>query len=216
VAKVSWWLDPLCQTKGATSRRPSRVIAGSDPGGAVVCWARRVRRRRRSTADPERVRGGDHPSAGYVTTADHPVRTAVNSSSRTSARPRAAIAIEGLASYPGGDVPLLKDVKGGAVEMAAVSSAVWGTQGVNCFDALQALGLITRYDLEQQVIDGPIGESMLGCTAAAGVHGLAIHGRPAQAAGRQGGADLAGHLQGQEDPHARLERAADRHQRPRR
>lgn len=113
---------------------------------------------------------------GYVTTADHPYGTAVNSFIKdVSTASGGKIAIEGLASYPGGDVPLLQDVKGGAVEMASVSSAVWGTQGVNCFDALQALGLITRYDLEQQVIEGPIGESMLGCTTAAGVHGLAIH-----------------------------------------
>ena len=37
-------------------------------------------------------------------------------------------------------------------------------------------------------------------------------GRPAQAAGRQGGAHLSGGLQGQEDPHAGLERPGDRHQ----
>ena len=36
-----------------------------------------------------------------------------------------SIAIEGLPTYPQGDVPLLQDVKGGAVEMASVSSAVW-------------------------------------------------------------------------------------------
>lgn len=113
---------------------------------------------------------------GYVTTADHPYGVAVNQFIKdVSTASGGKIAIEGLASYPGGDVPLLQDVKGGAVEMASVSSAVWGTQGVTCFDALQALGLITRYDLEKEVIEGPIGASMLGCTSAAGVHGLAIH-----------------------------------------
>ena len=113
---------------------------------------------------------------GYVTTADHPYGVAVNQFIKdVGTASGGKIAIEGLANYPGGDVPLLQDVKGGAVEMASVSSAVWGTQGVTCFDALQALGLITRYDLEKEVIDGPIGKSMLGCTSAAGVHGLAIH-----------------------------------------
>lgn len=113
---------------------------------------------------------------GYVTAPEHPYGIAVNQFIKdVSTASGGKIAIEGLANYPGGDVPLLQDVKGGAVEMASVSSAVWGTQGVTCFDALQALGLITRYDLEKQVIDGPIGASMLGCTSAAGVHGLAIH-----------------------------------------
>ena len=101
-------------------------------------------------------------------------------------------------------MPLLQDVKGGAVEMATVSSAVWGTQGVTCFDALQALGLITRYDLEKEVIDGPIGRSMLGCTAAAGVHGLAIHeGGLRKPLGAKVALTSPGGLQGQEDPHAR-------------
>ena len=113
---------------------------------------------------------------GYVTAPEHPYGVAVNQFIKdVSTASNGAIAIEGLANYQGGDVPLLQDVKGGAVEMATVSSAVWGTQGVTCFDALQALGLITRYDLEKEVIDGPIGKSMLGCTSAAGVHGLAIH-----------------------------------------
>ena len=113
---------------------------------------------------------------GYVTTADHPYGVAINQFIKdVSTASGGKIAVEGLPSYPGGDVPLLQDVKGGAVEMASVSSAVWGTQGVTCFDALQALGLITRYDLEKEVIDGPIGASMLSCTTAAGLHGLAIH-----------------------------------------
>lgn len=113
---------------------------------------------------------------GYVTTADHPYGIAVNQFIKdVTAASDGKIAIEGLPTYPQGDVPLLQDVKGGAVEMASVSSAVWGTQGVTCFEALQALGLITRYDLEEQVITGPIGSSMLECTSAVGLKGLAIH-----------------------------------------
>jgi TRAP-type transport system periplasmic protein len=86
-----------------------------------------------------------------------------------------AISVQTRPSYPGGDVPLLQGVRDGAVEMASVSSAVWATQGVRSFDALQALGLITRYDLEREVITGPIAEEMLQGVEAIGLKGLAIH-----------------------------------------
>jgi TRAP-type transport system periplasmic protein len=113
---------------------------------------------------------------GYVTPPEHPYGIAINNFIEEVADASdGAIAIEPLPSFQGGDVPLLQNLRGGAVDMASVSSAVWGTQGVNCFDALQALGLITRYDLERQVITGPIGEEMLACTDAIGVKGLAIH-----------------------------------------
>jgi TRAP-type C4-dicarboxylate transport system substrate-binding protein len=113
---------------------------------------------------------------GYVTAPEHPYGIAVDSFvEAVSTASGGAIAIETLPTYQGGDVPLLQDVRGGTVEMASVSSAIWGTQGVTCFDALQALGLITRYDLEREVITGPIGESMLACTDAVGLKGLAIH-----------------------------------------
>lgn len=113
---------------------------------------------------------------GYVTAPEHPYGIAINNFiDEVTAASNGAIAIEALPNYQGGDVPLLQDARGGAVDMASVSSAVWGTQGVNCFDALQALGLITRYDLEREVITGPIGEEMLACTEAVGLKGLGIH-----------------------------------------
>lgn len=113
---------------------------------------------------------------GYVTPPEHPYGIAIdNFIEEVTSASDGAIAIEPLPSYQGGDVPLLQELRGGSVDMASVSSAVWGTQGVNCFDALQALGLITRYDLEREVITGPIGEEMLACTDAIGVRGLAIH-----------------------------------------
>jgi TRAP-type C4-dicarboxylate transport system substrate-binding protein len=113
---------------------------------------------------------------GYVTAPEHPYGIAIdNFVQEVSTASDGAIAIETLPNYQGGDVPLLQDVRGGAVDMASVSSAVWGTQGVNCFDALQALGLITRYDLEREVITGPIGEEMLACTEDVGLKGLGIH-----------------------------------------
>jgi TRAP-type transport system periplasmic protein len=113
---------------------------------------------------------------GYVTPPEHPYGIAINNFiEEVTTASDGAIAIEPLPSYQGGDVPLLQELRGGSVDMASVSSAVWGTQGVNCFDALQALGLITRYDLEREVITGPIAEEMLACTDAIGVRGLAIH-----------------------------------------
>ena len=113
---------------------------------------------------------------GYVTAPEHPYGIAIdNFIEEVTTASDGAIAIEALPNYQGGDVPLLQDVRGGAVDMASVSSAVWGTQGVNCFDALQALGLITRYDLEREVITGPIGEEMLACTESVGLQGLGIH-----------------------------------------
>lgn len=113
---------------------------------------------------------------GYVTTAEHPYGQAIDFFvQEVDTASGGAITIETLPSYPGGDVPLLQDVRGGTVEMASVSSAVWDTQGVRAFEPLQALGLITRYDLEQQVITGPIGQEMLAATDAVGLKGLAIH-----------------------------------------
>ena len=113
---------------------------------------------------------------GYVTAPEHPYGIAIdNFVQEVATASDGAIAIETLPNYQGGDVPLLQDARGGAVDMVSVSSAVWGTQGVSCFDALQALGLITRYDLEREVITGPIGEEMLACTEAVGLKGLGIH-----------------------------------------
>jgi TRAP-type C4-dicarboxylate transport system substrate-binding protein len=113
---------------------------------------------------------------GYVTAQEHPYGIAVDSFIEdVTTTSGGKIAIEGLPNYQGGDVPLLRDVRGGAVDMASVSSAVWGTQGVTSFDALQALGLITRLDLEREVITGPIGAQMLEATSAIGLKGLAIH-----------------------------------------
>jgi len=59
------------------------------------------------------------------------------------------------------DVALLGDVSGGSIEAAAVSTAVWGSQGVKVFQPLQAAFLITNYPLDEEVLGGSIGQSML-------------------------------------------------------
>lgn len=113
---------------------------------------------------------------GYVTPAQHPYGVAIDEFvRRVDEASGGAISIRTLPTYPGGDVPLLQNVRDGAIEMASVSTAVWGTQRVHSFDALQAMGLITRYDLAGQVIGGPIGQEMLEGTTAVGLKGLAIH-----------------------------------------
>jgi TRAP-type C4-dicarboxylate transport system substrate-binding protein len=114
---------------------------------------------------------------GYVTTPEHPYGLALDQYVKNvSSASGGAIALITIPTYSGGsDVQLLQDVSDGAVEMASVSAAVWPGQGVTSFQALQALGLINRYDLEGQVIGGPIGTEMLTGTEAIGVKGLAIH-----------------------------------------
>lgn len=116
---------------------------------------------------------------GYVTPAAHPYGIAVDAFvAEVAEESGGAIEITTLPSYQGGDVPLLADVKGGAVEMATVSTATFDSQGVRSFDALQAPFLITRYDLEREVISGDIGRAMLDSMEEGldgDVVGLAIH-----------------------------------------
>jgi TRAP-type C4-dicarboxylate transport system substrate-binding protein len=114
---------------------------------------------------------------GYVTTPEHPYGIAIDQYVKNvSTASNGAIELTTQPTYAGGsDVQLLQDVRDGAVEMASVSSVVWGGQGVTAFDALQALGLIDRYDLEAEVIGGPIAAEMLAATEEIGLKGLAIH-----------------------------------------
>ena len=112
-----------------------------------------------------------------MTTPEHPYGIALDQYVKNvSSASGGALTLTTIPTYSGGsDVQLLQDVSDGAVEMASVSAAVWPGQGVTSFQALQALGLINRYDLEGQVIGGPIGTEMLKGTDAIGVKGLAIH-----------------------------------------
>jgi TRAP-type C4-dicarboxylate transport system substrate-binding protein len=114
---------------------------------------------------------------GYVTTPEHPYGIALDQYVKNvSSASGGAIALTTIPTYSGGsDVQLLQDVRDGAIPMASVSAAVFPGQGVTSFEALQALGLVDRYDLESQVIDGPIGADMLTGTDAIGLKGLAIH-----------------------------------------
>jgi tripartite ATP-independent transporter DctP family solute receptor len=113
---------------------------------------------------------------GYVTTPQHPYGIAVDEFvKRVREASGGRIAIQTVPSYQGGDVPLLNDVRGGTVDLATVSSAIWDTQGVNSFQALQAPFLVNRLDLEKEVIGGDIGRDMLKGVEKLGLVGLAIH-----------------------------------------
>ena len=160
-------------------RRPSRkwVLAAIAAGAVAVLGLSGCGSSSSSSADTSGSSSAEITlRLGYVTAPEHPYGIAVDSFIKAVGTASGGkIAIEGLPNYQGGDVPLLRDVRGGAVDMASVSSAVWGTQGVTSFDALQALGLITRLDLEREVITGPIGAQMLAATSTVGLKGLAIH-----------------------------------------
>lgn len=113
---------------------------------------------------------------GYVTTEQHPYGQAVDQFvSQVSEKTDGRVQIETIPTYQGGDVPLLEDVRGGVVEMASVSTAIWDTQGVKAFDALQAPFLITNYQLEREVIESDIGDEMLDAVGEIDLVGLAIH-----------------------------------------
>lgn len=132
--------------------------------------------------DSSDTTGGDGAVSlrlGYVTPAAHPYGIAVDAFvAEVTEQAGGEVEITTLPSYQGGDVPLLADVKGGAVEMATVSTATFDSQGVRSFDALQAPFLIDRYDLEREVISGDIGRAMLDSMEEGlngDVVGLAIH-----------------------------------------
>lgn len=113
---------------------------------------------------------------GYVTTPQHPYGLAVDKFvADVAAASEGRITIETIPTYQGGDVPLLNDVRGGTVELASVSSAIWDTQGVNSFQALQAPFLVNRLDLAKEVLSGEIAQDMLKGVDKVGLVGLAIH-----------------------------------------
>ena len=111
---------------------------------------------------------------GYVTTPEHPYGIALDQYVKNvSSASGGAIALTTIPTYSGGsDVQLLQDVSDGAVEMALGLGGRLARPGRDLFQALQALGLITRYDLESEVINGPIATEMLAGTDAIGVKGL--------------------------------------------
>jgi TRAP-type transport system periplasmic protein len=114
----------------------------------------------------------------YVTTQQHPYGIAVDAFIKDVATASGGnITITGLPSYPGSEIQLLSDVRGGTVDMATISTAVWDSQGINAFQALQAPFLINNYALEGSIINGEIGTKMAASasTTAKDITVLAIH-----------------------------------------
>ncbi len=135
-----------------------------------------------STTDAatEEGTGGGEPAEftlGYVTTEQHPYGTAVNSFIEEVTAADDSLSFSTLPTYSGGDLQLLADVRSGTVDAATVSSAVWDTQGVNAFQALQAPFLITNYDIEREVLTGDVAADMLSAMeeTTGDLVGIAIH-----------------------------------------
>jgi TRAP-type C4-dicarboxylate transport system substrate-binding protein len=100
---------------------------------------------------------------GYVTTAQHPYGISIGKfEAAVEAASGGKIAIDPIpGASNANDVTLLDDVSGGSIEAAAVSTAVWGSKGVEVFEPLQAAFLITNYPLDEEVLGGSIGQAML-------------------------------------------------------
>ncbi len=97
----------------------------------------------------------------YVTTAQHPYGIAVDAFVKDVEKAsNGRITIKAQPSYPQSEVQLLSDVRGGSVDMATISTAVWDSAGINSFQALQAPFLVTNYALEGKIIAGDIGKAM--------------------------------------------------------
>ena len=114
----------------------------------------------------------------YVTTAQHPYGQAVDFFKEEVERAsEGRITIRTLPSYPNSEVQLLSDVRGGSVDMATISTAIWDSAGINAFQALQAPLLVSNYDLESRIIDGDIGREMnqAASEAAGDITVLAVH-----------------------------------------
>jgi len=85
------------------------------------------------------------------------------------------VAIEARPAHEGGERGLLADVRSGTIEMASVATWAFGDAGVRSFDALMAPFLVSSYELERRVADGPVGARMLAGVEEIGLVGLAIH-----------------------------------------
>ncbi len=108
--------------------------------------------------------GGDSQitlNLAYVTTAQHPYGLAVAEFAKNvAAASNGRIKIVPQPSYPQSEIQLLGDVRGGSVDMATISTAIWDSAGINSFQALQAPFLITNYALDAKVLEGDIGKAM--------------------------------------------------------
>ena len=77
--------------------------------------------------------------------------------------------------YSGGGRALVRDARGGVLDLASIDAPVLGAGGLEAFRALRAPMLIDSYRLARAVFEGPIGVDMLEEVDEVGVTGLAIH-----------------------------------------
>lgn len=122
--------------------------------------------------------GGTELTLAYVTTAQHPYGLALAKfKQEVESASNGRITIKLLPSYPQPEPQLLSDVRGGSVQMASVSTAIWDSAGITAFQALQAPLLVTNYGLEGKIIEGDIGRAMAESASqkAGDITVLAIH-----------------------------------------
>ena len=91
---------------------------------------------------------------------------------------RGAIRIDIRGNWRHGEVETdrgtLRDVREGRVDIGHIATRAWDTLGVDSFQALEAPLLIDSLALEQRVITGELGRTMLAGVEAAGVEPLAL------------------------------------------
>jgi TRAP-type C4-dicarboxylate transport system substrate-binding protein len=69
---------------------------------------------------------------------------------------------------------VVQDVRGGRAQLGIVGTRVWDTTGVTSFRALLAPFLVDSLDLQRQVLESSLAESMLEGVGEAGVVGIAL------------------------------------------
>jgi len=78
--------------------------------------------------------------------------------------------LQDLTSEP----PMIRDVQLGRAQLGAIGTRVFGTMGVNTFEALQAPFLIDSYALQRKVLDSGVSQQMLAALKPRGLVGLGL------------------------------------------
>ena len=91
---------------------------------------------------------------------------------------RGAVRVEVRGDWRRGEVQsdrgTVSDLRAGRVDLAKINARAWDTVGVDSFQALDAPLLIDSFGLQERVLTGPLGASMLAGVRAAGVEPVAV------------------------------------------
>jgi TRAP-type C4-dicarboxylate transport system substrate-binding protein len=83
-----------------------------------------------------------------------------------------ALQIKVQSSWP--EPPLIHDVQAGKAQLGSIGTRVFGTVGVNTFEALQAPFLVDSYALQRKVLDSGVSQQMLAALKPKGLVGLGL------------------------------------------